>query len=110
MLKSRQTQASVKREQTSIRRYFDLNPAYSRFYQKEQNCQWIQWIQQVQGIWEITEAWIGFDLIILSVSCAFLEIKFRFLTGSNTAIFFQKKIFFSKFSENLRKNSIMLFT
>ena len=29
------------------------------------------WIQQIQGIWWITEAWIGVNLKILSVTCVF---------------------------------------
>ena len=32
----------------------------------EQNFHWIQWIQQIQ---RITEAWIGLNLRILSVTC-----------------------------------------
>ena len=29
----------------------------------------IQWIRRIQGIWQITEAWIGLNLKMLSVTC-----------------------------------------
>ena len=34
----------------------------------------IYWVQQIHGIWQITEAWIGLNLNILSLTCILLAL------------------------------------
>ena len=61
-----------------------------------------QWIQLIQRIWKITEAWIGFHLIILSVTCGFLVMVSysRYSQFEHSNIFLNHIIFVTEFSEN----------
>ena len=40
----------------------------------EQNFQQIEEIQRIKGIWGIIEAWTGFNLKVLFVTCVFLAL------------------------------------
>ena len=97
--------ASLQKYQKSfkLRKLFMVNHSIEFFL----NAGAFQWIQRIQRIWQITEAWIGVNLKILTVTCVFVVLLIQEVVSSR--LIFLIKIFCRFYRTHLGKTQFNLF-